>query len=233
MAWEWLNALLNSKPAVTAMAAGNGVIKGSKPIIKAGTKAIPVIGNYLTGQSIGNHLATITGADNPDEIGYMAGAANTVLMPLTGIFGEAFDTGYGIGEILDELSGASKFYGDLLSQWDPQGVVKQSLWDKERTQDPEWIAAKQKYLERKNAQNSDVSAINISEGQPDIENAEQPKVEIVKQPSYDTEALVNSIIRGDYDNGAERIKKLTKLGLTLNQIGLLQKAVNQRMRIER
>ena len=231
MAWEWLNALLNSKPATAAMAAGNGVIKGSKPVIKAGSKALPVVGNYLTGQTIGNHLATIAGADNPNEVGYMAGAANTAFMPLTGIFGEAFDTGYGIGEVLDELSGASKFYGDLLYQWDPLNMVKKSLWDKERYQDPEWVAARDRYLARKQQQMDKApiaeTVYTPVQPQPVIQ---QEQSQSVQQPAYNADELVNGIIRGDYDNGAERIRRLSNKGLSLEDIHNLQQLVNRKMR---
>jgi hypothetical protein len=73
-------------------------------------------------------------------------------MPATRSLGMAFDLGYGAGEVINALTGADKHLADFLTKIDPQDQVKQSLWDKERFQDPEWIAARNRYLARKQAQ---------------------------------------------------------------------------------
>lgn len=134
MAWEWVSKLLKS------------------PVAKVAGGALNIAGNYWTGDTIGEHLGVIAGADDPSDWGKAGGAIYTGLMPATRSLGMAFDLGYGGGELINALTGADKHLSDFLTKVDPQDQVKQSLWDKERFQDPEWIAARNRYLARKQAQ---------------------------------------------------------------------------------
>lgn len=237
MAWEWLNQLINSKPVQTVMAVGNGALNIGKaaansPVGKVVRKAVPFIGHYATGNTIGNHIGTIAGVDNPEQAGYIGGLANMGIMPATGIAGEVFDGAYGVGEVLTDLAGTTPFYSKLLEDWDPHNMVKKSFWDKERLQDPEWVAARDRYLAGKQQQQVNNTPITETVYTPSETPIQQQTAmeQVQPQPTYDTDKLVNGIIRGDYDNGAERIKRLSKLGLSLNEIHNLQQLVNQRLR---
>ena len=132
--WEWLSKLLKS------------------PTAKLAGGTLNLAGNYWTGDTIGEHIGVIAGADNPSEWGQAGGALYTGLMPATRSLGMAFDLGYGAGEVINALTGADKHLADYLTKIDPQDQMKKSLWDKERFQDPEWIAARNRYLARKQAQ---------------------------------------------------------------------------------
>lgn len=134
MAWEWVTKLLKS------------------PAAKVAGGALNIAGNYWTGDTIGEHLGVIAGADDPSDWGKAGGAIYTGLMPATRSLGMAFDLGYGGGELINALTGADKHLSDYLMKLDPQNKVKESLWEKERFQDPEWIAARDRYLARKQAQ---------------------------------------------------------------------------------
>lgn len=134
MEWEWLNKLLNS------------------PTVKLAGGALNIAGNYLTGDAIGEHVGVIAGADDPSEWGRAGGTVYTGLMPATRSLGMAFDAGYGIGELINAFTDADKHLADYLTEVDPQDQVKQSLWDRERFQDPEWIAARNRYLAHVQAQ---------------------------------------------------------------------------------
>ena len=132
--WEWLSKLLKS------------------PTAKLAGGALNLAGNYWTGDTIGEHLGVIAGADDPSEWGKAGGVLYTSLMPATRSIGMAFDLGYGGGEIINALTGADEHLADYLTELDPQGKMKQSLWERERLQDPAWIAARNRYLARKQAQ---------------------------------------------------------------------------------
>lgn len=134
MAWEWASKLLKS------------------PAAKVAGGALNIAGNYWTGDTIGEHLGVIAGADDPSDWGRAGGAIYTGLMPATRSLGMAFDLGYGAGEVINALTGADKYLADYLTKIDPQDQMKKSLWDKERFQDSEWIAARNRYLARKQAQ---------------------------------------------------------------------------------
>lgn len=131
MAWKWLKPLL-------------------------GTANIGM--NYWTGDTIGTHLGVIAGADNPDDWGHIGGTAYAAAMPVTRSLGLAFDGGYGIGEAINEVTGADKHLADVLIEWDPLNKMKKSFWDQERLQDPEWVAARKRYLERQNSTDNTTSS---------------------------------------------------------------------------
>lgn len=136
--WEWVSKLLKS------------------PVAKAAGGALNIAGNYWTGDTIGEHLGVIAGADDPSDWGKAGGAIYTGLMPATRSLGMAFDLGYGGGELINALTGADKHLSDYLMKLDPQNKVKESLWEKERFQDPEWIAARDRYLARKQVQQATI-----------------------------------------------------------------------------
>ena len=106
MAWGWLTKLLKS------------------PVAKAAGGALNIAGNYWTGDTIGEHIGVIAGADDPSDWGKAGGAIYTGLMPATRSLGMAFDLGYGGGELINAFTGADKHLADYLMKLDPQKKLK-------------------------------------------------------------------------------------------------------------
>lgn len=104
--WEWVSKLLKS------------------PVAKVAGGALNIAGNYWTGDTIGEHIGVIAGADDPSDWGKAGGAIYTGLMPATRSLGMAFDLGYGGGELINALTGADKHLANLLTKNRPSGSSK-------------------------------------------------------------------------------------------------------------
>ena len=135
---QGVSKVQNSKAANIA----GKVLKPAKPLLKV----LGPYGNYLTGQTLGKDIGTIIGADDPEHMGTVAGLSYASMFPLTGGLGLAFDTGYGIGEMLDDMTGASKFWGNWLSETDPFSLNAKSH---DYTQDRDWQIARNRYLQNR------------------------------------------------------------------------------------
>lgn len=237
MAKTWWDRWI-TEPTLAAVQTGSKVGKSiaNSALGKGAGKVLYHGGNYLTGDSIGKNLGIIFGADDPDNWGIGTGLAYAVAMPALKKYGTAFDIGYGLGELADEATGASKFWGNWLSEVDPFGLNAETY---DYRQDNDYIVTREKLLAKRRAQQDAIKNVAgkvISNATDTINNIPTPIVPdnlIVedKTPSntvnYDD--LVTSIIRGDHDNGIDRVRKLQSLGYSLSDIKNIQGLVNNRI----
>ena len=178
-------------------------------------------------------------------------------MSLTKTYGTAFDIGYGVGEVLDDATGASKFWGNWLSETDP---FNQNAQSHNYKQDADYIAARNRYLAKQNAannvarnvvdnavgtianrtvngaplnevamENAPVHYGEVPEGIIDTTEDSGPNVVYEGEAPVNYDGLVNSIIKGDLDNGNERVRRLQALGYSPADIRYIQGLVNARM----
>lgn len=259
---SWWDNFVNSKPvqATTALGSKAAALGGRVANSRVG-KGLGVLGNYTTGDTIGEHLGTIVGADDPSNWGMAGGAAYAAAMPLTKTYGTAFDIGYGVGEMLDDATGASKFWGNWLSETDP---FNQNAQSHNYKQDNDYIAARNRYLAKQQAKQDAINNVarnvidnavgtignrtvngaplnevamesapvhygEVPEGIMDTAEDSGPNVVYEGEAPVNYDGLVNSIIKGDLDNGNERIRRLQALGYSPADIKYIQGLVNARM----
>lgn len=237
MAKTWWDRWV-TEPALTAIQAGSNAGKAiaNSALGKLVGKTLYHGGNYFTGDAIGKNIGTIVGADNPDNWGIGTGLAYAALMPRLKQYGAVFDGGYALGELADEATGASKFWSNWLSDVDPFGLNAETH---DYRQDNDYIVTREKLLAKRRAQQDAIKNVAgkvIGNATGTINNipipavSDNPVVEgktPVNTVNYDD--LVASIIRGDHDNGIDRIRKLQSLGYSLDDIKNIQGLVNNRI----
>lgn len=227
-----------TEPALAAIQAGSNVGRSiaNSALGKIAGKALYHGGNYLTGDAIGKNIGTIVGADNPDNWGVGAGLAYAALMPRLKQYGVVFDGGYALGELADEATGASKFWGKWLSDVDPFGLNAETH---DYRQDNDYIVTREKLLAKRRAQQNAVrntagkvigNVTDTINSTPVVTMPTNSAIEAVTPSNtvnYDN--LVTSIIRGNYGNGIDRVKNLQRLGYSLDDIRNIQELVNNRV----